>query len=455
MTPKPGAQRRLLVISYHFPPDGSIGGQRWAGLSKYLARLGWEVHVVTAAAENGYRLPPGVHRHYRARRATFNDFYKAKVAARSARPTDVLEHQSETTAPAPGGLSFLIAGARRLLGSSLVLPDHGRGWVLRATRAARALLREQSFDCIVTSGPPHSAHFAGWLASLGNDVPFWIDMRDPWALTYEMNTPENSYIRVERRFLSWLERVVFPRAGKVLVNTREFADVLRSAQADLDVVHFPNGIDQEQLPPRDESVVEAGTIAYVGTLYAGRNLSSVFSAMTSLAEKGVPGATALRLNVAGPLESPHRERMNEEIRSLGLESQVNVLGVLPRDGALRLLSRAHLALVLAQEQPMCVPAKLYESVGLGVPTLVIAESDSAAAREARRIGAMTADGHDVQAISGVLADLLAGRVPKVLGQKAAISYEDLAREMNRMLAEGSWELQSQPGVAGESLPHPV
>ena len=48
--------RRLLIISYHFPPDGAIGGLRWAGLSKYLGRMGWDVHVVTAsesAAENG------------------------------------------------------------------------------------------------------------------------------------------------------------------------------------------------------------------------------------------------------------------------------------------------------------------------------------------------------------------------------------------------------------------
>ena len=455
MTPTPKAQRRLLVISYHFPPDGSIGGQRWSGLSKYLARLGWEVHVVTAAAANGYSLPAGIHRHYRARRGTLNDFYKARVAAGLSHSTGGLEAQPETGRPAPSGWGFLLAGARRLLGSSLVLPDHGRGWVMRATRAALSLLREHEFDCIVTSGPPHSAHFAGWLASVGSGVPFWIDMRDPWALTYEMNTPENSYIRVERRFLAWLERVVFPRAAKVLVNTREFADVLRTSQPDLEVVHFPNGIDQEQLPPRDPSSVETGTIAYVGTLYAGRNLSSVLSAMSLLREKGVPGATDLRLNVAGPLESPHRERMHEEIRALGLAAQVNVLGVLPREGALRLLSRAHLALVLAQEQPMCVPAKLYESVGLGVPTLVIAEPDSAAAREARRIGAMTADAKDVHAIGAMLSDLLAARVPKTVEQKTAISYEDLAREMDRMLVEGSWELQQHPGVAGESLPHPV
>src|SRR3989442_1572042 len=41
--------RRLLVISYHFRADGVVGGLRWAGVTKYLARLGWQVAVLTAA----------------------------------------------------------------------------------------------------------------------------------------------------------------------------------------------------------------------------------------------------------------------------------------------------------------------------------------------------------------------------------------------------------------------
>src|SRR2546426_1615965 len=46
----PSDGRRVLVITYHFPPDGSVGGLRWAGITKYLARLGWKVAVVTGAA---------------------------------------------------------------------------------------------------------------------------------------------------------------------------------------------------------------------------------------------------------------------------------------------------------------------------------------------------------------------------------------------------------------------
>src|SRR5258705_534921 len=103
--------RRLLVITYHFPPDGAIGGQRWAG---------------------------------------------------------------------------------------------------SATAAARALMRERGFDVVVTSGPPHSVHFAGLLATRGRDSEFWIDMRDPWSQAHEMNAPDDRFVRAERSLLRRLERLVFP-----------------------------------------------------------------------------------------------------------------------------------------------------------------------------------------------------------------------------------------------------
>src|SRR5947199_10461541 len=49
----PSDVRRLLVITYYFGPDGPVGGLRWAGITKYLARLGWEVSVITAAPPGG------------------------------------------------------------------------------------------------------------------------------------------------------------------------------------------------------------------------------------------------------------------------------------------------------------------------------------------------------------------------------------------------------------------
>jgi hypothetical protein len=325
--------------------------------------------------------------------------------------------------------------------------------VLRAALCARGLLRENEFDCVVSSGPPHSAHVAAWLATAGTGVPFWIDMRDPWAMTYKVHAPADSFIRHERRFLAWLEGLVFARAARVLVNTKECRDELLKSRPHLQPGYFPNGVDRESLPLRTPQGIERGSMAHVGTLYRGRSFSPVFAAMRLLAEKGCARATDLRLHIAGPLDSPHREIMQGEIEALGLGAQVKAHGVLSRPNALELLSRAEMALVLAQNQPLCVPAKLYESVALGTPTLVIAEPDSAAAREASRVGAMTLDAGDVAGISALLADMLAGKLSDVVEPKAAISYEDLARDLDTLLAKDLWGLQSQPQVARESLLH--
>jgi glycosyltransferase involved in cell wall biosynthesis len=326
-----------------------------------------------------------------------------------------------------------VAALRRILGSSTSLPDQGRGWVGRASGAARALLRERKFDVVITSGPPHSAHFAGLVATLGRDAEFWIDMRDPWSAMHEMHKHQDRFIRAERFLMRRLERLVFPRAARVIVNTREFESALRADEPELDVVWFPNGIDLEQLPARDVSAVENCSISYVGTLYANRNLSSVVAAMHALSRDRPEAAAMLRLNVAGPLDAPNRERMEDDIAAAGLASQVSIHGVLPRTRALELLSRSHVALVLAQDQPMCVPAKLYESVGLGVPTLVIAEPASAAAHEARRIGAMTLDDSDVDGLRSLMEDMLAGRIPTRIESRIPISYHELAVQMDRLL----------------------
>jgi glycosyltransferase involved in cell wall biosynthesis len=327
--------------------------------------------------------------------------------------------------------------------------------MLRAAMCARGLLSEKEFDCVISSGPPHSAHVAAWLATAGTGVPFWIDMRDPWALTHKAHAINDPFIRHERRFLAWLEGLVFARAARVLVNTRESRDALRQSRPYLQPLYLPNGVDGELLPARTSESIQRGWMAHVGTLYAGRSFSPVFAAMRLLVEKGDARAQNLGIHIAGPLESPHREIMQAEIEQLGLSANVMVHGMVSRRSALELVRRAEMALVLAQNQPLCVPAKLYESLALGTPTLVIAEPDSAAAREARRVGAMTADATDVAGISVLLSDMLAGKLPDVVQPKAAISYEALARDLDALLTEELSELRAHARVARESLPHPA
>src|SRR5438132_11554717 len=41
------ATPKILLISYHFPPDAAVGAVRPGKFAKYLSRLGWQPYILT------------------------------------------------------------------------------------------------------------------------------------------------------------------------------------------------------------------------------------------------------------------------------------------------------------------------------------------------------------------------------------------------------------------------
>ena len=439
-----GDVRRLLVISYHFPPDGSVGGLRWAGLSKYLARRGWEVHVVTASRQAAHAPVPGVTVHHRRRNDTLNDIYN-RVASRlrSTPPSGARAQASASGDIAKADAAMVQPRAIGLLGRlrfnlsiALAFPDRGRGWILTAAFAARTLLRQHRFDAVVTSGPPHSAHLAGAMACLGRMEPHWVDMRDPFATGAEYTWARDPFNPPGMRALiPHLERLFFRHARGIITNTPELRDVLRAGHSALDVSFIPNGIDRERLPSPDVARYPGVSIAYAGTLYLGRDLTPVLRAIRGLFSEFPEAARDVKLRMAGSMEGGRGETFWHEVDAQGLRDAVEFLGSVSGATALDLMNRSHINVVLAQQQPTQVPAKLYECVAMGNTTLVITESTSAAAREARRIGATTFEADDITGIQAFVQKVW--RNPPVrIAVSDDISYEGIAAEVDALLLRG-------------------
>jgi len=435
---RPGdQQRRLLVITYHFPPDGSVGGLRWAGYAKYLARLGWEVHVITAAQQPSTPGTPGVHVHVCRRARTLNDLYNAVARRLRSARSNGQPAPSNPDSTARRSKPGIVGRLRREIGGLLDFPDHGRGWILKSAWTACRLMRRMSFDAVITSGPPHSAHIAGMLATLGRPGLHRIDMRDPWSGVLDKSWGRSMYSSAHARWLiPRLERVVLRRAAGIIANTRKFAALARRTYPTVPVAWVPNGIDPERLPAVEPGPEPGLSIAHVGTLYAGRDLGPVLIALRSFLDRHPEARAQTRLHVAGSLSGGNEARLRDQMAACALDDVVIVHGVLPATEALALLGRSHLALVLAQDQELQIPAKLYECVALGIPTLVIAESGSAAANEARRIGALTCEPSDTEAIVAILLRLWQQPTPRQAVPRTTIDYATLAVEMDRLLVEG-------------------
>ena len=210
------------------------------------------------------------------------------------------------------------------------------------------------------------------------------------------------------------------------------------------MTYVRNGVDPECLPPPSGDPYPGLGIAYVGTLYGSHDLGPVMQALRLFLQRH-PEAVGSKMRVAGHADPSNALACQRAIASLGLEHHVEVLGVLSRAQALNVVSRSRLAVVLAQELELQVPAKLYESVAMGIPTLVMAGPRSAAAVEGRRLGVAVLDSGDVGGITGLLEHLWRNGSPQPPPSRTAITYGDVAVRM-RALLTGERFVRMTPGT---------
>jgi glycosyltransferase involved in cell wall biosynthesis len=399
------ATRRLLLITYYFGPDGPVGGLRWSGITKYLSRLGWKVAVVTAhsAGRDG---PIGPQVESCPRLWTFSDGWRLlrRLAFGPALGGFPKASRVGNASVTPG----LLRRLGREVGAFLTFPDESRGWMLRAALRARSVIRRFRPQVVVSSGPPHSAHLVAGLATMGSAVPWLIDLRDPWAGPLPKIWESHRILgtRMFRVAAPRLERLAFRTAQGIITNTHQLAAALAARYPDVPVVCVPNGVDAESLPPPARHKYPGLGIAYAGTLYTGRDLGPVVQALRAFLERHPEAAQAgAKLRVAGQADDGHARAFYNAVAAAGMEQYVEVLGPLPRAEALNVVSRSRLAVVLAQQQELQIPAKLYELVTMGVSTLVVAPRGSAAGVEGNRVGAVVRDAADVEGIMGVLEQL--------------------------------------------------
>jgi hypothetical protein len=400
--------RRLLVLSFHAPPENAVGGLRWAGLSRHLAQHGWEVRMITASAGAEHvRHPQGMTVREVHRKAILADHYEGWRKRGKNHDRSLTDGGRERPSRGGGsGPGVDRAPERRRRGSIrtaladlLTFPDGGRGWLLLGARATRQAILEWMPDLVVSTGPPHSVHLAADAALRGTGIPWVVDLRDPWATPLHRHSPRGWSLAMLRR----LEARVFSRASLLITTTLELRDELRARFPGVLLAWLPNGVDTRELPPRPAELGAGLSLCHLGTVYFQRDPTPVVQAFARfLAANPAAASQGSTLRFVGSVEPAFRRSLERTAAELGIGAHVEVKGAMPREKALDIMARSGMALVLAQGQGPMVPAKLYEAVGMGMPTLVIAELDSATAREANRLSAAA---HEPEDISGMAATM--------------------------------------------------
>lgn len=380
--------RRILIVSYYFPPSTAIGGARWAAMARHLRAMGHEVTVITSAVHGAL---PGERDVVRT-----GDLANMQALRRLLRrPALPAPGQPTIDTPAPGVLT------------RVVVPDVlAVSWLPGVLAATRRLLRASPIDCLVTTGPPDSTHLLG--LALGRGRPAWIaDFRDGWRFE-PLGDP---WPTLPQRLLeARQERAVARRAEAVIGATRPIAEDL-AARLGARAEWVPNGWDPALAPAVDAAVAPAvaeegwATLVHTGTLSGprGRDPRPLLRALRRL--NADPGERRrVRLVLAGRTTTADAELLAEA----DLGAAVRHVGLLERSAALALQRSCDALVLLTGTHRSEATGKLFEYLAAGRPILALA-----AGNEAQRIVELTGTGvsvppNDEDAIAAALERVAAG-----------------------------------------------
>ena len=383
--------RRLLVLTYYYPPQPGSGSNRWAAMSKYLRRLGYDVRLITAA-------PPG-----HATGVDSGVIRTSNLNSNRLLRRLLLRRDQTTATDGPDASSGVMPP---ILWKGLVPDPWLVTWNPHALRALRRELARQPADCLITSSPADSTHLIPLM--LGRSRPAWIaDFRDGWCFEpLRPAFPTSLQRHVDRR----LESRVATSANAVVGVTLPIAEDLRD-RVGVDARYIPNGFDAElevdgRLPPAYRE--GRFTLVHTGPLLGprGRDPWPLLEALHRLLVERPELATRLQVLIAGRSEFDEWALL-ERAQLTGV---VQHLGYIPRGQALA-LQRVADALILITSSARCeATGKLYEYVAAQTPIIALARGNDAA-----RIVAATGTGivvapDDVEAITGALRSALSGEL---------------------------------------------
>ena len=378
--------KRVLIITYYWPPSGGSGVQRWLKMSKYLPEYGWQPVIYTT--ENAeypiidHSLEKDVAPNIEVIRRPITEPYSAYKKFLGINKDETVKmgfiQEKEKNKSWKSDLSLWVRG-------NFFIPDARCGWVKPSVRFLKEYLNEHPVDAIISTGPPHSMHLIAMKLKEALGLPWIADFRDPWTeIDYYNDLHLTAWAdRKHHR----LEQEVLTKADKVVTVAPDGARRLgRLGNRNVRTIY--NGFDRNDDAQTPVNLSEQFTITYLGVLSKIQNPSNLWQALAELTKEDSGFDKSLRINMIGQIDSAVVSSINEN----GLTQHVAYSPYMPHNqvSAVHRSSTLLLLLLMPDSEPRAkglLTGKLFEYMASGRPILCIGPEDGDAARILKETGA--------------------------------------------------------------------
>jgi len=357
--------KKVLIVTYYWPPSGGSGVQRWLKFVKYLDKAGWETFVLAPENPQFQILDPSLQRDVPSNTTViklpiwepYDAFYKITELLGKEKPgaTDMIS---------TGKKSFFQRVSSWVRGN-LLIPDPRIFWVKPASKFLNDLIKKNQIDKIITTGPPHSIHLIGLRLKKRNPDLKWIaDFRDPWSEWDLLDTlslsksSRNKHRLLERKVLQAADRVITIAPFHV-----KLFEKLGGRKVDL----ITNGFDTDDFEKIDRVKTSKFTIRHTGVVDELRDPRPFMSALM----KAFSANEDIVVEFIGNVNSAFKDFVAADPV---LNKITKFTNTIPHKQLLRLYGETDvLLLILAHTAiaPGNLPGKFFEYLASGVPIVAV------------------------------------------------------------------------------------
>lgn len=387
--------RKILIITYYWPPSGSSAVQRIVKFTKYLPEFGWQPIILTvnkgqynALDESFNDEISGLTKVFRTKAVEPHNFYKliAGLKKQEGIPVDAMTEKNASMAKK---LAFWFR-------VNLFIPDSRIGWIPYAVAKGKKIIREEKIDLIFSTSPPPTVHLIAKRLAKWSRLKWVADFRDPWTNIHYLK--ESPRTKLANRIDAFLEKSVLKSTDAIISVSRydiekDFGTKIKENNK---IYYIPNGYDEDDFMKYVNSNFTLNNngkfkIGHIGTLNDNRIPDKLFIALEKLKKTNKIQSHSFCFYLIGQISNAAVQL----IKKLGIEDIIKIVPYLPHPEIFNYYENLDALLLLTYKSPANIPGKTFEYLRAGKPILMIGKKNGEAARVLREIvGAEIADYDD-------------------------------------------------------------
>jgi len=362
--------KRVLVVSYFYPPFSSVGATRVSKMTRYLRDSGWESHVLTVdRCDLPETLSLEVDPQAISRAPMVFDL--AGLPRLLIGRRRLSQGRVNPSPPWYGGLLWRAGEVYRHL---VCFPDAQIGWRRSAVRYGLEVVKRVQPDVILSSSLPNTSHLVARSIAARTGVPWVAELRDLWTRNHNFQRVQPLRMLEER-----MERSVLGKATALVTVSDEWAAQLKHAFNRPTFV-VPNGYDPTDYPPPTPGRSDVFSLVYTGMFYNGKqSVDPLFAGVRALADAGRITPARFQMQFVGQYLAPIRARAE----AYGVLPFTSIDPPIPYRDSLARQSASTALLFLDWSAPSAegwYSAKIYEYLGAGRPVLAVGNDDTVVSR---------------------------------------------------------------------------